>query len=550
MKHFSLLFLSAILITGCSHPVDYDIIIRNGLIYDGTGSAAQHLDIGIIGEKIDTLGDLSSSKAKTEIDATGMAVAPGFINMLSWAGYPLLKDGRSMSGIKQGVTLEIFGEGSSFGPINPEVQKTRDTPWLSFGEGMVHLENSGISPNVASFVGATTIRTHQLGGANRAPSKQELQNMEDLVRESMEEGALGVGSSLIYAPAFYAKTDELIALAKAAGEYDGMYTSHIRSEGDNFLEAFDEFLTISVEAGVDAEIYHLKAAGERNWNKLDKVIHKIDSLRAQGHHISTNMYTYTAASTGLDATMPPWVQEGSTKEFLARLQQPEIREKVLEEMNSSTNDWENFLQLAGNPENILLLEFTPDSLKKYVGKNLGEIAAERHSTPAETILDLMVANGGDIGSVYFLRSEGNVRKEIRLPYMAFGSDARSIAAEGENLESSTHPRTYGNFARLLGKYVREEHIIPLEEAIYRLTWMPAQRIKIKERGKLAPGFFADIVIFDPKTINDKATFTEPHQYAVGMKDVFVNGTQVLKDGTHTGAMPGKFVRGPGYTEEE
>lgn len=541
------LFLLLLILVGCGEPHEYDVIIRGGTVYDGTGAPGERLDLGITGERIDTLGDLENAVGISEIDAEGLAIAPGFINMLSWAAYPLLQDGRSMSNIKQGVTLEIFGEGSSLGPVNEEHQDD-DPDWITFGEGLEHLVDEGVSPNVASFVGATTIRTHQLQGANRAPSDEELATMQELVRESMREGALGVGSSLIYAPAFFADTEELTALSEAAGEYDGMYISHLRSEGNNFLEAVDEFVTIATEADVDAEIYHLKAAGEQNWPKYDTVVARIDSLREEGHNIGANMYTYTAASTGLDATVPPWVQEGSYEDFLGRLEDEQVREQVINEMNETSSEWENFLQLADDPENILLLEFQPDSLSQFTGKTLGEVSEEWELPPAETVLKLLEANGGDIGSVFFLMSEDNIKKGIQLPYMTFGSDARSVAAEGSTLESSTHPRTYGNFARLLGKYVRDEKIISLEEAIHRLTQMPAERVKIKDRGVLAPGFFGDVVIFDPEEIRDTATYTDPHQYAEGVHHVFVNGTQVLNNGEHTGETPGQFVRGPGYEE--
>lgn len=524
----------------------FDTIIENGTIYDGTGKPAFVADIGINADTIAAIGDLSTTDASTVIDATGLAVAPGFINMLSWAAWPLMNDGRSMSNIKQGVTLEIFGEGTSAGPLNAAMKKDSDVPWTTLGEFLEYLTEKGVSPNVASFVGATTIRVHVIGSANRAPAPEELKHMQQLVREAMEEGALGVGSSLIYAPAFFATTGELIALAKAASEYDGTYISHIRSEGDDLLKATDEFFTIATEADIDAQIYHLKAAGKRNWAKLPEVLNKIDSLRNKGHNISANMYTYTAASTGLDATIPPTIQEGSTRDFINRLKNPEVRERVLSEMRSPQTEWENFYQLAGSPENILLAGFDEDSLKHLTGKTLAEISSIRNTDPAETIIDLIIENGGDISSVFFLMSEENVRTKIKVPYMSFGSDARSVAAEGWVLESSTHPRTYGTFARLLGKYVREENVISLEEAIYRLTGLPAKNLKIKQRGKLESGYFADIVIFDPDKIADKATFKEPHQYAVGVHHVFVNGVQVLKNGEHTDAMPGRVVRGPGW----
>ena len=545
----------AILIAGlfllyCSPPQKshYDIVIKNGTIYDGSGQAPYQGAVAINGKKIAATGKLENYEADTVIDAQGLAVSPGFINMLSWAGYPLMSDGRSMSDIKQGVTLEVFGEGSSLGPLSDKM-KGKDTPWTTFGEGMQHLVDKSITPNIASFVGATTLRIHELGYEDRPPTEVELKRMQELVRESMREGALGVGSSLIYAPAFFAQTDELIALAKAAAEYHGKYISHMRSEGDSFLEAVNELITIASKAHIDAEIYHLKAAGKNNWPKLDQALAKIDSANKAGLNIAANMYTYIAASTGLDATMPPWVQEGGTQAWIKRLKNPKIKAQVLKEMQKSSKKWENFFVAAGDPDNILLVEFTQDSLKHLTGKTVGEIAKMRGTSPEETIVDLVVQNGDDISTVYFLMSEENVNKQLKLPYISFCSDARSIAAEGENLKSSTHPRTYGNFARLLGKYVREEKVIPMEEAIYKLTWLSAQKLKIKERGKLAPGYYADVVVFDPKTIKDKATFEHPHQYAEGVVDVFVNGTQVLAQGEHTGAMPGMFVKGPGYVRD-
>ncbi|MGK7370486.1 MAG: N-acyl-D-amino-acid deacylase family protein [Candidatus Halalkalibacterium sp. M3_1C_030] len=539
------LFIILLLATACQAQT-FDTIIENGTIYDGTGKASYRADIGIIADTIAAIGDLNAADASYIIDANGIAVAPGFINMLSWANYSLQNDGRSMSNIKQGVTLEIFGEGSSMGPLNEAMQKNRKVPWRTLGGFLEYLTDKGVSPNVASFVGATTIRQHVIGSGNRAPSQEELKEMQQLVREAMQEGALGVGSSLIYAPAFFAETPELIALAKAAAEYDGMYISHIRSEGDNLLEATDELFTIAVEAGIDAQIYHLKAAGKGNWDKLPGVLSKIDSLRKEGYNVSANMYTYTAASTGLDATLPPSVQEGSTQDFINRLKDPDIRREVVAEVKNPQAEWENFYKLAGSPENILLLEFDVDSLKYLNAKTLAEVSQMRSTDPVETIIDLIIANGGDIGSVFFVMSEENVRSKIRQPYMSFGSDARSVAAEGHVLESSTHPRTYGTFARLLGKYVREEGVISLEEAVHRLTGLPADNLKIKSRGYIRPGFKADIVIFDPEKIEDKATFEAPHQYAAGVHHVFVNGVQVLKDGEHTGALPGEVVRGPGW----
>jgi len=543
------LFILLLFATAACQPQEFDTIISNGTVYDGSGEATFTADIGIKADTIAAIGDLDGSLADTVIDAEGLAVAPGFINMLSWAAYPLMNDGRSMSDIKQGVTLEIFGEGSSLGPLSESMKGDRDIAWTTLGEGLEHLTENGVSPNVASFVGATTIRQHVIGSENRAPTAEELEQMQQLVREAMEEGALGVGSSLIYAPAFFADTDELIALSRAAAEYDGMYISHIRSEGNSLLEATDELFTIATEAGIDAQIYHLKAAGSENWDKLPRVIEKIDSLRAAGHNVSANMYTYTAASTGLDATLPPSVQEGSTQDFLNRLQDPEIRQQVVQEVKDPQTEWENFYKLAGSPENILLLEFDVEALKQYTAMNLAEVSEARGTDPVETIIDLLTENGGDIGSVFFVMSEDNIRLKIQQPWMSFGSDARSVAAEGGVLESSTHPRTYGTFARLLGKFVREEKVIPLEEAIYRITGLPAENLKIKKRGMLQPGNYADIVVFNPDSIADRATFENPHQYAVGVEHVWVNGEQVLKNGEHTGAMPGRVVRGPGWTME-
>lgn len=538
------------LLAACStneESQQYDLLLTNGIIYDGSGNEPYLGSVAIRGKKIAAVGGLENVGADTVIDVGGKAISPGFINMLSWAAYPLLEDGRSLGDIKQGVTLEVFGEGSSLGPLSDKMKEGDEkAKWTTLGEALKYMTEKGVAPNVASFVGATTIRVHELGYEDRAPTEEELARMQELMQQAMEEGALGLGSSLIYAPAFYASTEELIALAKVAAEYDGMYISHLRSEGDSFIEAVNELITIAREADIDAEIYHLKAAGRNNWYKLDQVLQMVDSVNAAGQKVTANMYNYVAASTGLDATMPPWVQEGGTQAWIERLQEPQARARVLEEMQSASKKWENFLVAAGDPDNILLVEFEEDSLKYLTGKTVGEIAKMRGTEPAETIVDLVVQNGTDIGTVYFLMNEENVKKQIQLPYMTFGSDARSIAAEEKNLESSTHPRTYGNFARLLGKYVREEKVISLEEAIHKLTQLSAQKLKIEDRGLLAPGYYADVVVFDPETIADKATFEEPHQYAVGVEHVFVNGMQVLSQGEHIGATPGMFVKGPGY----
>jgi N-acyl-D-amino-acid deacylase len=548
---FSLFILPA-----CSPKTEYNLVIRNGTIYDGSGAAPITGDVAINADTIAAIGKLNDARGKQEIDAKGMAVAPGFINMLSWATTSLIEDGRSQSDIRQGVTLEVFGEGWSEGPLNEKMKQEilenqgdikYEVNWTTLGEYLDHLVNVGISTNVASFVGATTVRIHEIGYENRPPTPEELERMKALVRQAMEEGALGVGSSLIYAPAFYAKTDELIELCKVAAEYGGMYISHIRSEGNRLLESVDELIAIAREAKIPAEIYHLKAGGRTNWGKMDEVIAKVESARAQGLRITADMYTYTAGATGLDAAMPPWVQEGGYKEWVRRLQDPAIRKRVIKEMTTPTNEWENLFLHAG-PENVLLIGFKSDSLKPLTGKTLADVAKMRGSTPPETAIDLVIQDGSRVEAVYFLMSEDNVKKQIALPWVSFDSDAPSQAPEGVFLKSSTHPRAYGNFARLLGKYVRDEKVISLEEAIHKLTSLPATNLGITRRGALQAGYFADVVIFDPAKIQDHATFENPQQYATGVIHVFVNGTQVLKGGGHTGAMPGRVVRGRGVTQ--
>lgn len=539
----------------CEQKPDYDIIIRGGTLYDGSGEPAFITDVGISGDRITAMGDLGQSTAIKEIDATGLAVTPGFINMLSWATESLIEDGRSLGDIKQGVTLEVFGEGWSMGPLNETMKKEEvesqgdikfDISWTSLNEYLDYLVQKGISTNIASFVGATTVRIHELGYENRHPTTEELENMKALVRQAMEEGALGIGSSLIYAPAFYAGTDELIELCKVAAEYDGMYISHMRSEGDRLLEALDELLTIAREANIPAEIYHLKAAGESNWDKLDQVIAKIDSAQKAGLKITADMYNYTAGATGLDASMPPWVQEGGYNAWAERLKDPEIRERLKSEIANPGDGWENLYFAAGSTDNLLLVGFKNDTLKYLTGKTLTEVSNLRGTSPEETIMDLVIQDGSRVGTIYFLMSEENIKRQIALPYVSFCSDAGSLAPEGNFLKSNPHPRAYGNFARLLGKYVREEKVIPLNEAIYRLTGLPASNLKIKERGLLEEGYFADVVIFDPETIEDMATFSDPHQFANGVIHVFVNGVQVLREGDHTNEFPGVVVRGPGW----
>ena len=529
------------------------------MVYDGGGNAPVAADIGVRGQHIAKIGDLSHEHAANEIDAKGLAVAPGFINMLSWAPDDLFVDGRSMSDIKQGVTLEVFGEGSSLGPLTPKMREDElahqgdlkfPIDWLGFGEGMEALAKHGVSPNIASFVGATTLRVHEIGYADRAPTPQELVRMQELARQAMREGAVGLGSALMYAPAFYAKTDELIALARAVGESGGGYISHIRSEGNTLLQSIDELLRIAETAHVHGELYHFKAAGEQNWHKQPEAIAKIEAARARGLDISANMYTYTAAATGLDAAMPPWVQEGGLEEWIKRLRDPAIKARVIREMQTPTDAWENTLRNAGKAENVLLVAFKNPALKPLTGKTLAEVAKLRGVSPEEAAIDLVIEDQSRVGAVYFLMSEDNVKRAIELPWMTFDSDEGSHAPEGVFLKSQPHPRAYGNFARLLGKYVRDEHTITLQEAIRRLTALPAHNLKLHDRGELKQGYFADIVIFDPMKIADHATYPQPQQYATGVRDVFVNGVQVLKDGEHTGAKPGQFVRGPGYRKPQ
>ena len=547
---------AVLLLSACaSAPPAHDVVIRNAMVYDGSGAAPVRGGVSIDDDRIVAVGDIGNARGTIDIDARGSAVAPGFINMLSWATESLIADGRSQSDIRQGVTLEVFGEGWSMGPLSESmkqelVEQQGDVKfpveWTTLGQYLDHLVARGISPNIASFVGATTVRIHEIGYADRAPTDEEMARMKDLVRRAMREGALGVGSSLIYAPAFYAKTAELIELAKAAGESGGMYISHMRSEGNDLLSAVDELITIASVAGVPAEIYHLKAAGQQNWPKMDQVIEKVIAARASGLRISADMYTYPAGATGLDAMMPPWVQEGGFKKWKERLQDPSIRAKLVSDMVMPTSEWENLYLLAGAADRVLLVGFKNDALKPLTGKTLAEVAHMRSKSPEETAIELVIEDDSRVETVYFLMSEDNIRKQIALPWVTFDSDAGSLAPEGVFLKSNPHPRAYGNFARLFAKYVRDEKVITVEEAVKRLTSLPAQTMKIASRGLLKAGYFADVVVFDPAAIQDHATFEKPHQYSTGVTHVFVNGVQVLRDGEHTGAKPGRVVRGPGY----
>lgn len=537
-----------------SAQTTYDVIIRGGMVYDGSGMKPKKADVGIKGDKVVKIGNLSRAKASQVIDAKGMAVAPGFINMLSWSTESLIADPRSLGELKQGITTQIMGEGWSMGPLNDRMKKMAiddqgdfkfDIKWATLAEYLKYLENKGVSQNVASYVGATTIRMYVIGEEDKQPTPEQMQQMRDLVKDEMEHGALGIGSSLIYPPAFYAKTEELIEMCKVAAKYKGKYISHMRSEGNQFVEAVEELMRISREANIPAEIYHLKAAGKDNWGKMDKVLALVEDARKKGMKITANMYTYPAGATGLDASLPPWSADGGYPALFKRIADPETRKKILAEMRTPTDKWENLYLSAGSPDKILLVGFKNEKLKPLTGKTLGEVAKMRGTDPENTILDLILEDQSRVGTVYFLMSEDNIKKQIKYPWVSFGSDAESQAPEGVFLKSSTHPRAYGNFARLLGKYVREEKVISLEEAIRRLTSLPAGNLELNRRGMLKPGYFADVVIFDPNTIADKATFEKPQQFAVGVRDVFVNGVQMLKNGEHTGKFSGRALWGPG-----
>ncbi|MEO6064487.1 MAG: D-aminoacylase [Lysobacterales bacterium] len=533
----------------------FDLVIANGLVFDGSGGAPKVTDVGIRGDRIAALGELEDQPALRLVDAGGLAVAPGFINVLSWATESLIVDGRGVSDVAQGVTLEIFGEGWSMGPLNPSMKadalKAQSDfhyaiEWTSLGEYLDWLVAKGVSPNLASFVGATTVRMHELGEADRAPDVAELARMQGLVDAAMREGALGVGASLIYAPSFFAKTDELQALAQTAAKSGGGYIAHMRSEAGRLLEALDEHISIARASGQRAEVYHLKAAGERNWPKMAQAIAKIDAARAEGLAISANMYSYTAGATGLDAAMPPWVKEGGTEAWVKRLRDPAVRARVLAEMRTPDDSWENLYFEAGAPDRLLLIGFNKPALKPLTGKTLAEVAKARGTSPEDTIIDLVIEDESRVDTVYFLMSEDNVELGIKQPWVSFGSDAEASAPDGVFLKRSTHPRAYGNFARVLGHYARDRGVITLSEAIRRMTRLPAENWKLRERGCIDPGCYADVVVFDTAAVRDHATFAKPQQLASGVTHVWVNGTQVLRDGAHTGAKPGRVVRGPGW----
>ena len=537
-------------------PASYSVLIRGGTIYDGSGGAPFVGDVALKGDRIVYVGPHAPGRAVRIVDATGKAVSPGFINMLSWANESLIADGRGLSDTVQGVTLEVMGEGASMGPSTPQMKRDAirrqsdikyPIRWTTLGQYLEYLQRKGVTPNIASFVGATTVRVHELGEKDVDPTPAQLTRMRALVRQAMKEGAMGVGSSLIYAPGTYAETPELIAITSEAGRCGGMYISHMRSEGNKLLESIDELIAISRQSGAPAEIYHFKQAGQPNWGKIDAAIARVNAARAAGQRITADMYTYTAGATGLDAAMPTWVQSGGLEAWIRRLKDPAVRARLMKEMRTPSNDWENLMLLAGSPENVLLISFKNPKLKPLTGKTLAEVAKMRGKSPEETAMDLVIEDESRVGTVYFLMSEENLKREAALPWMSFGSDEASEAPEGVFLKSSSHPRAYGNFARVLAEYIRKDRAATLPDAIRRLTSLPATNLSLKQRGWLKPGYYADVVVFDPAKIQDHATFEKPKQLATGVDDVFVNGVQVLKNGKHTGAKPGRVVRGPGWT---
>jgi N-acyl-D-amino-acid deacylase len=533
----------------------FDVIVRGGTVYDGSGGPPRRADVGIRGDRIAAIGDLAKATAPTVLEVPGLAVSPGFINMLSWSTESLIVDGRSQGEVRQGVTTQIMGEGESMGPLTDVMKKRMkdeqgdiryDIEWTTLTEYLRFLEKKGIAQNVASYLGAATVRAYVLGLDNVQPTQAQMEEMREIVRKEMAAGALGIGSSLIYAPAIYASTDELVELCKVAAQYKGKYISHIRSEGDRLLEAVDELIRIAREARIPAEIYHLKAGGQANWPKMDAVIEKVEAARKEGLAVTADMYTYVAGASGFDACLPPWAREGGYEALFPRLADPAIRTRIAAEMKEPKG-WESLCVLSGSPERIKVVAFKNDALKPLTGKTLAEVAAMRGKDWTETVMDLVAEDRSRVGTVFFQMTEDNVRKQIRLPWVSFGSDAESTAPEGVFLKSMPHPRAYGNFARLLGRYVRDEKVIPLSEAIRRLSSLPATNLGLDRRGSLREGYYADVVVFDPATIADRATFEAPHQYAVGVKHVLVNGVPVLRDGEPTGSFSGRALYGPGRT---
>ena len=556
MRIHRLLLLLLPLLASCEREPEYDLLVRGGTIYDGSGKAGYVGEVAVKGDRIAYVGPKATGKARREIDATGQAVAPGFINMLSWSNESLLIDGRGQGELRQGVTLEVMGEGESMGPLTSQMKEDLvaqqgdlkyPVEWTTLGEYLALLERKGVSMNVASHIGAATARMNLLGSEDVDPTPEQLAAMQGVVQKAMEEGALGVGSSLIYVPGTFAGTDELVALASTAARCGGIYATHMRSEGMGLLEAVDETIDISRRSGAPAEIYHLKAGGREYWPKMDEVISKIEAARREGLRITTDMYAYPAGSTGLDAAMPPWVQEGGNAAWFERLRDPAVRKRVAAEMRAEKTDWENLMRAAGGAENVLIVVLRKPELKPLIGKTLAEIARERSVTPEEAAMDLVVEDESRVGAVYFLMSEDEVRRKVALPFMSFGSDGSAVSAEGIFLKSSLHPRGYGNFARVLARYVRDEKRVTIEDAIRRMTSHPALVLGLSDRGSLKEGHFADVVVFDASKIQDHATYVKPHQYATGVSQVIVNGVLALENGVPTEARPGRFVRGRAWT---
>jgi N-acyl-D-amino-acid deacylase len=548
------------LVSSCEREPEYDLLVRGGTVYDGTGAPGVAGEVAIRGDRIAYVGPEAPGRARREIDASGQAVAPGFINMLSWSTESLLVDGRGQSDLRQGVTLQVMGEGFSMGPLTPPMKEEMlarqgdlkfPIEWTTLGEYLQTLEKKGVSMNVASLIGAVNPRVMQLGEEDADPTPEQLAAMQDIVRQAMEEGALGIGTSLIYVPATFAETDELVALATTAARCGGIHMTHMRSEGEGLLEAVDETIEITRRSGAPSEIYHLKAGGREHWPKMDGALERIEAARKAGLRITTDMYAYPAGATGLDAAMPPWVQAGGNEAWFARLRDPATRKRVAAEMRAEPDGWENLMRAAGGAENVLIVELRNPELKaRYQGKSLAEVASLRGTSPEEAAMDLVAEDETRVGTVYFLMSEDEVRRKVALPYMNFGSDGAAMSAEGAFLKSGAHPRAYGNFARVLGRYVRDEKLTTLEDAIRRLTSHPASVLNLSDRGALREGFFADVVVFDPATIQDHATFEKPHQYATGVSQVIVNGVLALEDGEPTEARPGRFVRGRAWTGHE
>lgn len=547
------LVLALLSAVACHRSVEYDLILRGGNLYDGSGDNPRVTDIAIQNDTIVAIGDLSKAIGTVEINARGLAVAPGFINMMSDGGAPLIEDGRAQSDIRQGITLEVLGEGVSMGPLSERMKEDLvkgqgdirfDVGWTTLDEYLRFLENRGVSPNVASFIGAATPRIHVIGYDDRPPTDEELGLMQKLVGQAMEEGALGVASALIYPPGSFAKTAELVALAKVAAKYGGLYISHIRSEGDDIVLATLEFIQIVREAGTRGEIFHLKTGGHDNWTKMDQIIEIVEKARTEGLEITADAYPYTAGMAGLLASLPPWIQDGGIEAAIKRMKDSETRHRIIREMKEPSKDWESLYRQSGSADKILLIAFNKESLKPLTGKTLAQVAEIRGKSPEETALDLLIEDNCQVSAIYFNQSDENLRKTLPLPWLSYCTDEWPHAPEGVFLKSGAHPRAFGTYPRILGRYVREEKLMTLQEAIRKMAALPAETLRIERRGRLQKGYFADIVVFDPDKVRDLATYENPLQYSTGIIHVLVNGIQVLRDGEHTGAKPGRIVRGP------